>query len=801
MDVHKIFIFDPRLQKVPVFSLNFKMYLNADVTSFLHIESLKEKIKQNVYPRLFIVHHSICVEDVINLFQANEDISIISLGVPKSTFENVEIVDEHITIPDLLKNLSTKLNITAEQMVKIKHADYMPIPHRFLSRLIFSPCDIYIKKEARYELTVEAGKSISEDFLDELNENSEVYIDSIKRLSFTDSFTDQFSKMSNLLTDFATDIDQKTENLEKVMSFVARDFKNGGMQPESIEIAESCINAIIDTPMDSPLLHKLKENMISRSVTVRSVNSFAIAFIGKHIIDSLDWILENGQQDIATAAFFHDLILDEDDQLKVGTEDELNKLGLNPEKEQIIREHPRLIWSVLRGVKSISEQAKTLVKEQHGSTTGVGFLTDLDDLKPLSKIFIVSNYWAYMVYGASSGQLSNEEIGDRLKELFPGQDYLEIINSILILNIKSVDDLMAYLTQIEKEDEYVETSLGQDLANIDEIIRVNGHKIDDLTRENLRAIGFFGEKANHIKVNGSKNLNENDEAVIKEITDAINEVNQLVKGKPELQDNEKNTISGFNENADDATHVKGIDEKENKTKYTVKGGSADVSEETQLVKGLRDEQKEDTLKIKGGANEKEEIQIIRGEFDEKVNKLKLVIADNENKLDEIKKRSLDIKKASFTDLMLAAMKGSLELTKYYLEKDKSTLNRTDGEGRSAIHFAAIGGNIEVVEFLLENGAKINHLDGKRRNPIFFTIVKGHSKCFDYFLDKDARVTQQSVGGVNLAMTAAKYGRPLMLHRILGKGVSISSKDTNGKGVRDYAKKNKEILNIIEKFEN
>jgi hypothetical protein len=731
VEYHKIFLFDPRLQKVPVLSLNFEMYLNAEVSTFHHIDSLKEKLDQDIRPKVFIVHKSLCVSDIINLVKDIEGVELISLGEPKEEFENLEILDEHITIQDLLRNLAPRLNVTASQMASLKYDQYMAIPHNFFSRLIFSPCDLFLKDEGEITLALPAGKSISEDFLAALNEDSEVFIESIQRLSFTNSFTDQFAKMSNLLTDFAIDIDQKTERLEQVMSFVARDFKNGGMQPESIQIAESCIKTIIDTPMSSPLLHKLKENMISRSVTIRSVISFAIAFMGNHVVDSLDWILENPKDDIATAAFFHDLILEDEDQLRVGSQEELEALGLNAEKKQIVNEHPRLIWTVLRGVPSLSDQAKQLVKEHHGSTRGVGFLTDLDKLKPLSKIFLVSNYWAYMVYGQSEGTLSNDQIGEKLKSTFPGQDYLEIINSILILNIETVDDLMAYLAKSDSEEEEAVTNLGKDLVELEEIIKVSGDGIDEEAQEDLSAIGFYAEKANHLLVKGGNELEEEDAEVLKGITDALSEVNQLVKGNPSEED---------------------------KTKYIVKGGE-----------------------------------------DGKLKELRHKISGNASKLDDIKKRTLDIKKSSVTDLMLAAMKGSLELCKIFLEEDKTTLNRTDGEGRAAIHFAAIGGNINVCQYLLDNGAKLNHLDGKRRNPIFFTIVKNHSACFDYFIDNNARVNQQSVGGVNLAMTAAKYGRADMLHRVLGKGVPVSAKDTNGKGIRDYAKKNKEILAVLEKF--
>lgn len=731
MQSAKIFLFDSRLQKVPVYSLNLKMYLNAEVTTILHLQSVKQVLEEGIQPDVFICYHSLVSSELLELVKS-DNLLFYSLGQPNEEFEGVEVLDEHITIPDLLKTIAPKFNVTAKQMADLEFEQIMPINNDFFSRLIYAPCDVYFKEGEGFKKVMGIGQSINDDFLFSLADGNQAHIKSVKRLTFTNSFSDQFAKMSTLLTNFDVDVEEKTEKLEQVMGFISRDFREGGMQPESIEIAETCIKAILETEIDSPLLQKLKENMLARSDSVRSVISFAVTFMGGHIVDNIDWILENPQENIATAAFYHDLIIEKEEDLFINSDELLAQSDAEGERRQIIIEHPKLMAQVLLTVPNISETVVKMVREHHGSCTGVGFHAHQDDIAPISKVFAVANSWAYHIYGGQDNGVTKQNVVEKLKEEFIGEDYIELINVVSILDIEKVDDIIAFLADKEAEKAREETNLGKELAELEETIKIHGGEMDEQMQEDLRAIGFYGEKAQDILINGGDSIDEEDEAFIKGIAETIRDVNQMIKGSQEEEDD---------------------------TKWVIKGGMA-----------------------------------------QDIDNFKTVVKGKDNGIEMMKKKAYDIKKASVTNLMIASMKGSLELVKYYIKEEPGTLTRTDREGRSAIHFAAIGGNIMVCEYLLEQGLKVNQLDGKRRNPIFFTVIKNHQTCFDFLMDHDARVNQQSVGGVTLAMTAARQGRGEMLKRILGKGIPLTTADSNNKTIYDYAKGNKSILEIIKQYE-
>ena len=49
--------------------------------------------------------------------------------------------------------------------------------------------------------------------------------------------------------------------------------------------------------------------------------------------------------------------------------------------------------------------------------------------------------------------------------------------------------------------------------------------------------------------------------------------------------------------------------------------------------------------------------------------------------------------------------------------------------------AAISDNLEVLEFLYQNGADMNQADHMGNTPIYYSLYEDSSDCFRYLLDK------------------------------------------------------------------
>jgi uncharacterized protein len=111
-----------------------------------------------------------------------------------------------------------------------------------------------------------------------------------------------------------------------------------------------------------------------------------------------------------------------------------------------------------------------------------------------------------------------------------------------------------------------------------------------------------------------------------------------------------------------------------------------------------------------------------------------------------------------TPLMLAALRGQLELVKKLVERD-ADVNKT---GWTPLHYAATGGHVPVIEFLLDNSAYID---------------------------------AESPNGTTPLMMAAMYGSPEAVKHLIQAGADLQIKNGANMTALDFALKGNRLNNI------
>lgn len=97
-------------------------------------------------------------------------------------------------------------------------------------------------------------------------------------------------------------------------------------------------------------------------------------------------------------------------------------------------------------------------------------------------------------------------------------------------------------------------------------------------------------------------------------------------------------------------------------------------------------------------------------------------------------------------LLAAASENSVEELKILLDKDPSYLNKPSSSGQTPLHKAALKGNLESVELLVERGADVSFADKRGRTPMFLAWEKGHRECFEVMLLSARDVTKEGKNG-------------------------------------------------------
>lgn len=108
-----------------------------------------------------------------------------------------------------------------------------------------------------------------------------------------------------------------------------------------------------------------------------------------------------------------------------------------------------------------------------------------------------------------------------------------------------------------------------------------------------------------------------------------------------------------------------------------------------------------------------------------------------------------------TALMYAALHGELEVVRYLVSR-KAQVNR---EGWTALHFAAANGHVDVIRFLLEHHAYIDAESPNRTTPLMMAARQAHPTAVRLLMEEGADPTPRNDAGYTAASYARAAGDP------------------------------------------
>ncbi len=147
---------------------------------------------------------------------------------------------------------------------------------------------------------------------------------------------------------------------------------------------------------------------------------------------------------------------------------------------------------------------------------------------------------------------------------------------------------------------------------------------------------------------------------------------------------------------------------------------------------------------------------------------------------------------------------SMDVIKYLLSFKGNDVNKLTHDLRTYAFWAAYKENLDLLNYLLEKGAKTDLKDNKGNSILNFAANGGvtdtriYDWCIANGIDPTKDVTRNGANAILLV--ASKKESPMLLDYFQSKGVSLNSKDNFGSGVYDYASRagNKSLLNALEK---
>ncbi|KAH7643144.1 ankyrin repeat domain-containing protein 49 [Dermatophagoides farinae] len=146
----------------------------------------------------------------------------------------------------------------------------------------------------------------------------------------------------------------------------------------------------------------------------------------------------------------------------------------------------------------------------------------------------------------------------------------------------------------------------------------------------------------------------------------------------------------------------------------------------------------------------------------------------------------------------AAEKGSIELMKQFQRMDPELINSHDSEGYTPLHRACYQNQIDMVKWLIMNGANVCARTNDGWQPIHSTAHWGHTKILRILLAYGANINSRTNGGntpFHLAAMRANSNRHLIEYLLYHPDIDHDIRNDANDTIFDVCKRNSMLYKL------
>ena len=149
-------------------------------------------------------------------------------------------------------------------------------------------------------------------------------------------------------------------------------------------------------------------------------------------------------------------------------------------------------------------------------------------------------------------------------------------------------------------------------------------------------------------------------------------------------------------------------------------------------------------------------------------------------------------------LIDAAKNADSSAVQALLEQQPDSVQLTEPDGTSALHYAANHGDLATVQFLLGAGASVDQINRYGVRPLALAVETGYAPVVEKLLEAGADPNSSQPGGETVLMTAARTGDPETVRLLLEYGADVQAKEeTRGQTALMWAAVNGNAAAITE----
>lgn len=274
---------------------------------------------------------------------------------------------------------------------------YVPVSIDYFMNIntLYSGCDVYIRvkkseKDFQYVKRLHGGDHFNrEDILRYHADGlSEFYISK-----------DEFTKFVNFVTkDLIKKLgDNKISGTKRITlssdayKITKERIHSIGIDDLTILLVEESITSMTNLLKEQNNLAMFLKSLKANECSYAYAHSYLCCLILHKIITQFDWQSPQIREKLTYIAYFHDISLYGSDLTEINTQEDFDLARLTDEDRKIVNNHALDSAKIVEKFEKIPQGIGAIIKEHHGSKTGVGFVENYSAaLMPLSMMFIVT---------------------------------------------------------------------------------------------------------------------------------------------------------------------------------------------------------------------------------------------------------------------------------------------------------------------------------------------------------------------------------------------------------------------------
>ncbi|XP_063533585.1 26S proteasome non-ATPase regulatory subunit 10-like isoform X1 [Cydia strobilella] len=123
-----------------------------------------------------------------------------------------------------------------------------------------------------------------------------------------------------------------------------------------------------------------------------------------------------------------------------------------------------------------------------------------------------------------------------------------------------------------------------------------------------------------------------------------------------------------------------------------------------------------------------------------------------------------------------AYKGDFNQVKVKIDQDATLITTTDSNNRLIIHWAALGGNENLVDFIIRSGSPIDPWDDTSSTPLILAASAGKFEVVQLLIGKKADVNHKTGRGQTSLHYACSKGHKDIAKLLLEAGANVNEAD-------------------------